>query len=177
MCRTPQEIVYCVGSFPSGRGFFHDYLIIVLCTCHFVTMDEAFSCEKLFLKFGRKVALWGGRGKPEKVLGHNLFMGGLNLPLLWRSESILSSAATQLQQNTSPLVSSFIVAPVFSSPPGQLSCPGLLMGAPQANSWAWESPGGKLFVCSGKMPTSKSPSNLPLCDPLKSGSRQVNPAG
>lgn len=108
----------------SGRGFFHDYLVIVLCSCHVVTMDETFSFGKLFLRFGRKVACLGGRGKPEKVLGNNLFMRGLSSSLSSEGpESVLSSAAPQLQQSSSPLVSSFLVAPVV--PSLQDNCPAL----------------------------------------------------
>lgn len=61
----------------SGRGFFHDYWVIVLCTYHFVVMNEAFSFEKLFLRSGRKMTNLGEGENQKKVQGSNLFPGGL----------------------------------------------------------------------------------------------------
>lgn len=49
----------------SGRGFFHDYCVIVLCTYHFVVVNEAFSFEKLFLRSGRKITHLG-EGENQK---------------------------------------------------------------------------------------------------------------
>lgn len=97
MCRTPSRLCAVLDHFLWQR-FFHDYWVIVLCTCHFMTMDEAFSFVKLFLRFGRTVTHLGGRGKPEKVLGNNLFMGGLN-PCLSSEGQCLSRA--QLHHSSS----------------------------------------------------------------------------
>lgn len=150
----PKRSCAILGHFLWQR-FFHDYFVILLCTHHFVTMDEAFSFEKLFLRSGRKMTNLVGRRKPEKVLGINLLMGSLNSSL--SSEGQLHHRSSRTSLPWCPALFWLLL-----SPPSQDNCTAEGREPHKETSWAWESAAGKLFVCRGKMPTPKSLCNLPL---------------
>lgn len=127
-------------------------------------MDEAFSFEKLFFRSDRKMTNLGGNGGWNQKKFWELFYSWE----VWILPSPLKvSAYPELSCTSRTFLPWYPIHYGFCYlfPPRTIVLPWAAHEGREPHhqtSWAWKSAGGKLFVCSGKMPTPKSLCNLLL---------------
>jgi len=71
-CRTPQDLLPC-WVISHGRGFLHDYFIIVLCVHHFVTCQARLWIKHVHLKhysldLAERWQIWGEKKKKWETI-------------------------------------------------------------------------------------------------------------
>lgn len=162
----PKRSCAMLGHFLWQRSFpwllWNCTLCLSFCDLPGKTMEGAFSFEKLFLRSGKKMTNLGERENQKDIISsQEVWIPPSALKVrVYPEPSCTTAPAEHLSLGIQLHYGSCYLLPPRTTVLPWAAHEG--MEPHKQTSWAGESLGEKMFVCNGKMPTSKSLCSLPL---------------